>query len=521
MSEVEWMAETATAPAIRFRGVSKSYVEGVQVLSGVDLDIPHGSVTALVGANGSGKSTLVKILSGYHAPDGDSSIWIDGVAVNGSVTAEVARSAGLRFVHQDASLVSGVSVLENMLVGAYRSGPGGRVRWGTERRSVEALLERWHIENVDVRADPRALSPATASKLAVLKALRTTGDERISGLVLDEPTAALDQDDSQELLAWVRSLAVREGVGVLLIGHRIQEILTTADRVAVLRSGRIVREAPSSELTEESLVREIVGADIGAFYPDRSSTVNRERVLSVSNLRGGRVRGVEFNLHRGEVLGITGLIGSGFEEIPYLLVDPTAGATGQIAVQGDPLDPRRTTIAKRLSHGLALVPAERKSKALAVDLSLRENVALPRLKSFLRRGRLNRKAEASDTNDLLARFGVTPPDSRLAASNLSGGNQQKVVLAKWMSVAPAVLIIHEPTIGVDVGAKAEIFRLIAESARAGLSTLVVSVEYEDLARICDRVLVINAGVIAAELEGAALSAETITAAALRSVNGSE
>jgi ribose transport system ATP-binding protein len=521
MSEGEWVAGTATELAIRFRGVSKSYVEGVRVLSGVDLDIPHGSVTALVGANGSGKSTLVKILSGYHSPDGDSSIWIDGVSVHGSVTAEVARSAGLRFVHQDAALVSGVSVLENMLVGAYRSGPGGRVRWADERRSVEALLARWHIGNLDVRADPRELSPATASKLAVLRALRTTGDERISGLVLDEPTAALDQDDSQELLAWVRSLAVREGVGVLLIGHRIQEILTTADRVAVLRSGRIVAEAAASEFSEESLVREIVGSDIGAFYPDRTSTVERERVLSVSKLRGGRLKGVEFDLHRGEVLGITGLIGSGFEDIPYLLMDPSSGATGDITVQGGAVDAKRTSIAKRLSRGIALVPAERKSRALAVDLSLRENVALPRLKSFVRHGRLSRRAEASDTNGLLARFGVTPPDSRLAASNLSGGNQQKVVLAKWMSVAPAVLVIHEPTIGVDVGAKAEIFRLIAESAKAGLSTLVVSVEYEDLARICDRVLVINGGVIAAELEGAALSAETITAAALRSVQGSE
>jgi ribose transport system ATP-binding protein len=520
MVETQRMARTATDPAIRFRGVSKSYVEGIQVLSGVDLDIPYGAVTALVGANGSGKSTLVKILSGYHAPDSESSIWIDGVSVHGSVTPEVARSAGLRFVHQDAALVSGVSVLENMLVGAYRRAVGGRVRWADERWSVEQLLARWHIEDVDVLADPRELSPATASKLAVLRALRTTGDERITGLVLDEPTAALDHDDSQELLAWVRTLAVRKKVGVLLIGHRIQEILRTADRVAVLRSGRIVLEAPAASLTEESLVREIVGAEIGSFYPDRANIVEQERVLSVAGLMGGRVKGVTFDLHRGEVLGVTGLIGSGFEDIPYLLMDPAAGAIGEIELQGVAVDPDHTSIAERLRQGLALVPAERKRRALAVDLSLRENVVLPRLWSFLRRGRLDRRAEALDTSDLLRRFGVTPPDSGLAASNLSGGNQQKVVLAKWMSVAPAVLIIHEPTMGVDVGAKAEIFRLIAESAQAGLSTLIVSVEYEDLARICDRVLVVSGGLIVAELQGETLAVETITAAALRSVDRS-
>ncbi|SDG68292.1 monosaccharide ABC transporter ATP-binding protein, CUT2 family [Microbacterium pygmaeum] len=500
-------------PAIRLRDLRKTYVEGVPVLEGVDLDVPHGQVTALVGANGSGKSTLVKILSGYHAPDRGSRIWIDGAEIEGQIAPAAARDAGLRFVHQDARLVSGVSVLDNMLVGAYHTGISGRVHWRSERRSVQALLDRWRIE-VALDADPSNLPLATVSKLAVLRALRTEGDEKISALILDEPTAALGNDDSHNLLTWVRELAARERVGVLFIGHRLPEILSLADRVAVLRAGRIVAEEAAGELDEARLVHHVVGTEIAQFYPDREERRSVEPVLTVTGLGGAKVHDVDLHVGKGEVVGITGLAGSGFEDIPYLVVDPSARARGEVTIDGHKINLRRTTIARRGELGLVLVPADRKNKALAVDLTLRENLVLPRLRSFLRRGGLSRAAEHTDSIQVLKRFGVRPPDSRLAASSLSGGNQQKVVLAKWMSTRPQVLIIHEPTQGVDVGAKSEIFALLAESASQGLSTVLVSVEYEDLAHLCDRVYVVGEGRIVAELSGAQLTTEAITATAL-------
>ena len=502
-------------PAIRLRNIRKSYIEGIPVLVDVDLDIPRGQVTALVGANGSGKSTLVKILSGYQAPDAGSEILIGGRRVEGGVHAEEARAAGMRFVHQDAMLVPGVSVLDNMLVGAYRTGFMGRIKWRAERRSVQEMLDRWGID-VDLDRDPGELPLATAAKLAVIRALRTEPGEHISALVLDEPTASLGKADSEELLSWVRELAQREDVGVLLIGHRIDEILGTSDRVAVLRAGRIVVESPAAELTPELLVNQIVGAELESFYPERDAAAEADEgiALRVRGLSHHRLREASFEVRRGEILGVTGLVGSGFEDLPYALVDPELKAEGTMSIGPTEVDLRRTSIAERLALGLALVPADRKNRALALDLSLRENLVLPRLRSFARRGGLDRKLEHTDSIEVLGQFGVRPSDARLAASSLSGGNQQKVVLAKWMTVRPSVLVIHEPTIGVDVGAKSDIFKLIADSAAEGLSTVVASVEYEDLAHLCDRVLVIGDGRIVAELSGEALSTESITAAAL-------
>lgn len=503
--------QTARQPAIRFRNVWKTYIENIPVLSGVNLDVPHGMVTALVGANGSGKSTLVKILSGYHAPDKDSQIWIDGQLVEGHVSPEVARAAGLRFVHQDSVLVHGLSVLDNMLIGNYRTGFANHIHWAEERASVQATLDRWDID-VDVMDDPRNLSLATVAKLAVLRAIRTTGDEHLSGLILDEPTAALGRDDAREVLSWMRELAVKENVGVLLIGHRIEEILSASDKVAVLRSGQIVAEEPSNRLNRQGLVQHIIGRPIESFYPDRGDTVSDEPALDVKQLSGRGVSTMSFSLGKGEVLGVTGLPGSGFEDVPYLLMDPSSGAHGSMLLAGKELDIRWSSIAARVRHGLSLVPDDRKRRALATQLSLRENLSLPRVKSFIRRGLLRRTDEANEAESLMRKYGVKASSPGVSASSLSGGNQQKVVLAKWMSTKPSVLIVHEPTQGVDVGAKAEIFQLIATSAAAGMSTMIVSVEYEDLAHLCDRVLVMGDGHVTSELSGSQLTTHNLTAA---------
>ena len=514
VSKSELMSDGGREPAIRLRNVRKSYIQGIPVLDDINLEIPRGKVIALAGANGSGKSTLVKILSGYHSPDKGSHIWINGIEIEGEVHPDSARSAGMRFVHQDTRLVSGLSVLDNMLVGAYRTGFAGRVKWRAERKSVQDLLDRWNIDvNLDV--DPAHLPVSTIAKLGVLRALRTEEDEHIRALVLDEPTATLNETDARELLDWVHNLAVREHVGVLFVGHRLQEILTYADRVAVLRSGRIVLESSVAEgLNENKLVSAIVGSAIDSFYPVRKPVKSAERLLEVEHLAGLKVQDVSFTVNRGEIIGITGLAGGGFDDIPYLLVDPGTNATGDVRISETPVKLRKTTIAQRRELGLSLVPSDRHQRAIAVDLTLRENLVLPRIDEFARGGFIRRSGEHEESLKLLTKFGVRPPNPRLPGSSLSGGNQQKAVLAKWMSTNPEVLVIHEPTQGVDVGAKAEIFQHIANSVAAGLAVVFVSVEYEDLAHLCDRVYVIADGHVVSELMGKELTVESITAAAL-------
>lgn len=504
-------APIVAEPAIRLRSVNKSFIEGIAVLDGVSLDVPHGEVTALVGANGSGKSTLVKVLSGYHDVDAGSQIVISGVDVTDQISPELMRQKGVRFVHQDSALAGGMSVLDNMSVGNYRTGFLNRILWRQERESVRNLLARWRIDAY-TDANVESLPLPTVAKLAVLRALRTSADEKLNAVVLDEPTAALGQDDANEVMTWVRELAVQENVGILFISHRLEEILKVADHVAVLRNGKIVAHEPSRELSHDRLVEHIVGGAIEKFYPDRTDTATDRVAMSVRNLAGGQVHDVSFSLAEGEVLGVTGIPGSGFEEVPYLLMDPTCRASGECEVGNRPLDLRRTTIRERIERGMVLIPADRKRTALATEMTIRENMSLPRLRSFIRRGLLSRRAENSDATRLVNTYQVRPPRPQTSVSRLSGGNQQKVVIAKWFSTAPAVLLVHEPTQAVDVGTKSEIFRLIADFAAAGTSAVIASVEYEDLAHLCDRVLVMGHGRVSAELVGDALTPERITAA---------
>lgn len=376
---------------------------------------------------------------------------------------------------------------------------------------MQELLDEWDLK-ISPDVDAGSLTAATVAKLGMLKAIRMRpGDEPVHVVVLDEPTAALGREDATELLTWLREMAERRGVGVLFISHRVEEILTYADRVAVLRGGRIVADVPVDGLEADELVAHIVGRSLDAYYPDRDARIGGPRLV-VDGASGGGIKELSFAVRAGETVGITGAPGSGFEDVPLLLVDPEIATGGTFAVDGDVRPLVRTPIAQRSALGVVLVPSERKHRALAVDLSVRENIALPRLRAFRRRGlhRLNR--ERRDAELLVRRFGVSPASSAPAASRLSGGNQQKVVLAKWLSTEPKVLIVHEPTQAVDIGAKAEIFQVLAETAQRDVATVIVSVEHEDLARLCDRVLVVRAGRVVAELAGRALTGERIAAA---------
>ncbi|MCR1783763.1 sugar ABC transporter ATP-binding protein [Nocardioides carbamazepini] len=499
---------------IELRDVRKSYVPGVPVLQGVDLDVRAGEVTALVGANGSGKSTLVKILSGYHEPDRGSRIRFGERLVEGHIHPARARAAGVRFVHQESRMVAGMSVLENLLVDRLGTASLGRLDWPAERRRAQAFLDEHGID-VDVRDDAGAITLADAAKIAIARAADPASDTDLRALILDEPTAALGRDDAAEMLDWVRTLARGRDVGVLLIGHRLEEILATADRVAVLRNGRIVADTPVTELDHDRLVEQIVGRAIDAYYPERGAETGQS-VLQVRDLRGGAVRGLSFSVAAGEVLGITGLPGSGFEDVPYLLMDPRSGAGGELTLAGREIRVATTPVRARVQAGLALVPADRKRRGLATSVSVAGNIGLPHLRRFRRWPGLSARAEHRLAGDVVHEYGVSPADPDAVTGSLSGGNQQKVVIGKWMSTRPRVLVVHEPTQAVDVGAKAEIFRLLADAAADGMAAVIVSVEYDDLAHLCDRVLVIGSGRIVAELAGDALGPESLATAAYRS-----
>jgi ribose transport system ATP-binding protein len=509
-------AEATSGPAvIDLRGVYKCYIPGVPVLQGVDLQVRAGAVTALVGANGSGKSTLVKILSGYHQADPGSIVSFGDLSFSGHILPAQAREAGVRFVHQDTRMVPSLSILENLLAGQLGGSLLARVDWASHRVTMQRFLDGHGID-VDVRADAGSVSLATAAKIAIARGIGADDAVPLRALILDEPTAALGRDDAGEMLDWVRDLARTRGVGVLLIGHRLEEILAVSDSVAVLRSGRISAHDRTVDLDHDRLVEQIVGRAIESYYPTRDTTGGRGTMVEVEDLRGGSIRGVSFDVSVGEVLGITGLPGSGFEELPYLLMDPATRATGTVRVAGDRLDVATTSIRRRVQGGMALVPADRKRRGIATSVSITGNVGLLQLRRFRSHGTLNASAERAHAQEVVREFGVVPNDPAAVVANLSGGNQQKVVIGKWMSSRPRVLVVHEPTQAVDVGAKADIFRLLAESAASGMAAVVVSVEYDDLAHICDRVLVIGGGRVVAELSGADLTPESVTTEAFRS-----
>lgn len=504
--------ERGARAAIAIERLSKSFVDGKPVLADVDLAIGRGEVRALLGANGSGKSTLVKILAGYHSPDRGTKITVDGRALPLPVDPDEVRDAGVRFVHQEHGLVSGMSVVDNLRLGRpYFCGPGWKIRWKQEAAAARAMFSRLGVD-VDPMADVEGLPLPTLAKLSILRALGQRSGDELRLVVLDEPTASLGQQDAAQVLAWVRELARLEDVGVLFVSHRLSEVFAVADTISILRNGRVVASGPAGEFTPDGAVEAIVGRRVEAYYPKRAATP-LEPVLAVRALTAGQVQEISFTVRRGEVLGLTGLAGAGFEDIPYLLADRHPDARGSCSVDGKEISLRSCPVAERIRYGIALAPADRLRMALAADASARENVVLPRLPTFVRRGLLRRPAERADAARVMAAFQVTPADSETTVGQLSGGNQQKLLVGKWLATAPKVLLLHEPTQGVDVSARHQIFSALAAFADKGGAVVVASVEYEDLAHICDRVLVLGRGKVRSELAGAQLSPETVSGAA--------
>jgi ribose transport system ATP-binding protein len=461
--------------------MSKAF-PGVQALDDVDLHVDAGEVVAIVGQNGSGKSTLVKILAGVYAADAG--------------TVELDRE--LHVIHQDLGLIGILNTIENLDLGRAH---GRRALSPTspraEERHARELLARFGAR-FDVRLPVAQLTATERALVAIARALDGwSAPDNV--LVLDEPTAALHGDEVGRLFAAVRSVAAA-GAGVVFISHRLDEVMELADRVIAFRDGRIVADVRAGAFDQEALIQMIAGREISQARVTRAASAGADVVLSARDLAGGTVDGVDLDMRAGEIVGVSGILGSGREHVAGLLFGTLGRTAGAVRVRGRAL--RGGAPGQAVRQGVAYVPADRRAEGAVMDLTVRENLTLPRLRD-LRRAlwRVDGRREREQARQWVRRVDLRPPLLERPLKLYSGGNQQKVVLAKWLRNEPNVLLLDEPTQGVDVGAKAAIYDLIAASADSGAGVLVSSSDTKELIMLCDRVVVLRDGRVAAELSG--------------------
>jgi ribose transport system ATP-binding protein len=483
------------------RGLSKTFGSRT-VLRDFAMDIAPGEIHGLLGQNGSGKSTVVKILAGYHAPDPGGSLTLRGEPVAFPIRPSDPRRLGMSFVHQDLGMIETASVLENVRIGRYRAGVAWHVSWRSERAVVRDALRRFGLA-LDPDELVRPLPAVEQALLAIVRALDEVQHVEHGLLVLDEPTAYLPRDGVERLFAAVRDVA-SSGFGVVFVSHRLEEVRNLTDHVSILRDGELVEQTTTESLTESALIERILGFELEALYPEPHES-EAERALSIRDLSGGSIRDFSLDVKRGEIIGITGLLGMGYEEIPYLLFGARSADSGTLDVAGRTYDLSSLTPHKALGLGLALLPGNRAREGGVGTASTGENVSLTSLPAFFERGVLRLGRLARWTEALLQRSEVRPREPGQPFGTLSGGNQQKALVGKWFATEPTIFILHEPTQGVDVGARKQIFEKISEAAQGGTAFLLASAEYEDLAHLCDRVLVVRDGRVISELHGAGLT----------------
>jgi ribose transport system ATP-binding protein len=493
----------------------------------VSLTVMTGEIHGLVGHNGSGKSTFVKVLAGFHAPDPGCTVALDGVPLRMPVRNRDLAAAGMTFVHQDLGLIDGLSVTENCRVGHFAARRfSRRVDWNAEHERVRAVLARLDSD-LDPRAPVGALSAAERTTVAIARAV----DDQVPGrgiIVLDEATRALPRPAQEQLYRLIEGIAAGGG-SVLIITHRVGEVLRLASRVSVLRDGKLIASGlPTATLGQAALGRLLIGprgeesvssghgqpAAAADLLPGPGTVRQREACVRVDGLAGRALDGITFEVGRGEVLGVTGLIGSGADELPALLTGARRAAAGRLTVPGGTIDLARAALHRCLDAGVVLVPERRDTDGLALPLSVRENLTLP----MVRRHSKPWKVRGGWEDELVRRY-VEDLGIRTATGSgqvgqqpvgqLSGGNRQKVLFGKWLATGPRLLVLHEPTQGVDVGARAQLLELVRRAAATGVAIIMASIEAEDLAIACDRVLVLRGGRIAAELAGPCAAEEII------------
>ncbi|GAA0985808.1 sugar ABC transporter ATP-binding protein [Acrocarpospora macrocephala] len=497
--------------ALAVAGLTKAFV-GRVVLDNFDIKVKRGEIHALLGQNGSGKSTFIKCLAGVYRADAGS-ISVAGMALPKAFPPNAARKFGLGFVHQDLGLALDMTIADNLglVRGFHTAGPFVRQR--EQARSAREILDF-----VGVKATPQTLVrdlPVTArTLLAIGRAVDLQDSSNLNCLVLDEPTASLPDTDAHLLFDAVRQLSSL-GVAVIYVSHRLEEIERLADNVTVLRDGRKIATHQVANTTRAQLVEEILGETSGGPR-GRTATTRaldliappEKRALRAENISGVRVANVSFAVEPGEIVGVAGLAGSGRSELCRLLFGAQRLTGGRVWIGDTPVeDP---TPAKSIRAGVAYIPEDRRGQACLMTMTVRENIML--LRSPIRRGLIDRRRDRQVASDAIDQFDVRPRDPEALVASLSGGNQQKVMLAKWFGLQPSVIVLDEPVQGVDVGAKAQVFEYLRAAASAGAAVLVVDSDFDNLTDVCDRVLIIRQGELVGEVDGDSIDTSEITRA---------
>ncbi|GAA1646447.1 sugar ABC transporter ATP-binding protein [Kribbella alba] len=485
-------------PVVELRGICKSF-DGVPVLLGADLEVVPGEVHALAGGNGAGKSTLMKILQGVYAKDAGEILVAGRPVVLASV--QDAKAAGIGMVFQEFSLVPSLTVAQNLYLTTEATSRIGLINDRDSRERARRVFAELEVD-VDVDATVADLPTAYWQLAEIAKAVAQ--DARV--LILDEPTASLARAEVDALFALIRRLRTR-GISIIYISHRMDEIYRIADRITVLRDGRSLFTRRLDDVTPAEIVHGIVGRPDNGVLSNRPRESNGgEVLLEAINLSAGpRVCGVSFQLRAGEILGIAGLMGSGRSELARCLFGIDRLDAGEVRIRGRRIELRSPRDAQ--SAGIALIPEDRREQGLVLEHSVADNLLLPQLATIRRGPLLDRRAARRLSQTLIDRFAIKTTDPDQPVRRLSGGNQQKVVIAKWLGTQPEVLIMDEPTAGVDVGTKAEIVAIIRHLAGTGGAVIVISSEFPELLAVSDRVLVLRDGAVAEQLDRAAIPDE--------------
>ena len=502
---------STVAHRVEVTALSKTFGR-TRVLKDVHLAVRPGEVHGLLGQNGSGKSTVIKVLSGLYRPDPGARVLVDGQEVPQPITPTGISRRGLTIVHQTLGLLPGHSVTENIRLGQLRGRGWKRlIDWRHERSRAVETLQSMHAD-IDPDQLVDHLHMGQRATVAIARALQAT----VPGegcIVLDESTQSLPREVLPDFYATVRRLA-DAGTSVLIVSHRLDEVLQLADRVTVLRDGAVAASAlPTAGLSEPELAKVILGRQLVGFVPHgRTATrpagsedtdsedTDSEDTVRLEGVRGSTVAHLDLAIRRGEVVGVTGATESGFEELPYLVAGVRPGKVGGTLVIGSRrVDLAGAGVTDLTEAGVALVPADRANEGVALELTALENLTVPRVRSRARHGLLRRGWQREEFDEACSWLSLTPPDPDLQVASFSGGNQQKLLLAKWLLSRPTLLVLHEPTQAVDVGARADILRAIGRAADEGASVLLSSIETQDLALVCDRVLVMAQGRVLREI----------------------
>jgi rhamnose transport system ATP-binding protein len=489
---------------LRLTNVSKAFA-GVRALQGVSFELLTGEVHALIGENGAGKTTLIKIVTGAHPPD-EGTLEVDGQLITQNDPVR-AHTLGIAAIYQQPALFPDLTVAENIALGREPRGGWRRIRWRQRRLQARQLLD-WVGARIDPDVEVHQLTMPEQQLVEIARALGANA--RI--LIMDEPTASLSDRETANLFRVIRELR-NQGVGIIYISHRLEELAQIADRVTALRDGLLVGTRLLAQVNRADLIRMMVGRELATVFP-KAAVDPREVVLEVRRLgcRQTRVRDVSFSARAGEILGLAGLVGAGRTELARVLFGLTPADEGEIRLRGQRVSIRNPGRAVEL--GLAYVPEDRRRHGVILDLPVAANTTLAILHKIAARGWLRFRREQAIATDFVNRLGIKTAAVTAPVSQLSGGNQQKVALARWLATQPAALILDEPTQGIDVGAKAEIHRLMSALASEGLAIVMISSELPEILGMSDRIVVMRAGTVAGILERSEATQEKILSLAL-------